>query len=401
MTGIASENDCENCTAGKWSTATGITTDEDCNGACSAGKWSTLTGITSDDDCNHNCSAGKWSSATGITSDGDCNGACSTGTFSTLTGLNPWASGCDGSKVSTPMASSPTFPIHQQAAWSSTAAFDQDYSLVCYRDFTVNKVKCMATKRVREEENQLRVGTVVAGAAIVANNNVMASTDTVGAMTIRVATFQNEGLGIMCVQIKRNDGAHCTVVKHDGAGTVTAGPSMKINWWNSGSIRVATFPGRTDHRAIMCHSHSEKGAKCNALQVNTSTNTIVVVNSLGSIHSPDDFSSHVHPDGYSHSASYLDVVAVSATLAVQCSHDGNSGWKIRCSVLELNATANLLTSHYAGNSSILVPETLSSSHRISMAAMDGKCLIDSDVLIPVFPRSLNTTNVVLYFDSFL
>ena len=163
---------------------------------------------------------------------------------------------------------------------------------------------------------------------------------------------------------------------------------------------MATFPGRTDHRAIMCHSHSEKGAKCNALQVNTSTNTIVVVNSLGSIHSPDDFSSHVHPDGYSHTASYLDVVAVSATLAVQCSHDGNSGWKIRCSVLELNATANLLTSHYAGNSSILVPETLSSSHRISMAAMDGKCLIDSDVLIPVFPRSLNTTNVVLYFDSF-
>jgi hypothetical protein len=208
-------------------------------------------------------------------------------------------------------------------------------------------------------------------------------------MNIRVATWQNQGLGIMCAQIKGNNGVHCTVLKHDGAGTVTAGPSLQINWWKSESIRVATFPGRTDHRAIMCHAkyslvtYQNEGAVCNALQVNTSTNTIVVVNS----HRPDDFSSHVHPDGYSHKASYLDVVAVSATLAVQCSHDGNSGWKIRCSVLELNATANLLTSHYAGTSSILVPETISSSHRISMAAMDGKCLIDSNVLITVFPFS--------------
>ena len=68
--------------------------------------------------------------------------------------------------------------MHEQAAWSSTAAFDQDYSLVCYRDISVNKAKCIATKRLREAENQLRVGTIVpgVGGAIVANNNVMAFT---------------------------------------------------------------------------------------------------------------------------------------------------------------------------------------------------------------------------------
>ena len=84
---------------------------------------------------------------------------------------------CDGAGTD-PMASSPTFPIHQQAAWSSAAAFDQDYSLVCYRDISVNKAKCIATKRVREGEDQLRVGTIVpgVGGAIVANSNVMAFT---------------------------------------------------------------------------------------------------------------------------------------------------------------------------------------------------------------------------------
>jgi hypothetical protein len=89
---------------------------------------------------------------------------------------------CDGAGTD-PMASSPTFPIHQQAAWSSAAAFDQDYSLVCYRDISVNKAKCIATKRVREGEDQLRVGTIVpgVGGAIVANSNVMAFT---GKLTI-------------------------------------------------------------------------------------------------------------------------------------------------------------------------------------------------------------------------
>ena len=171
----------------------------------------------------------------------------------------------------------------------------------------------------------------------------------------------------MCAQIKGNNGVHCTVLKHDGAGTVTAGPSLKINWWSATTVRVAVFPGRSDYRAITCSGHYLNGMKCNSLQVDTSTNTINVINSPSY---PSDSSTSVHPTGYAHTSSYHDVVGVSPTLAVQCSNDGNSGWKVRCSVLELDETTNSLTSHYDDTSSVLLTEDFSMPHRIIMTAMD-------------------------------
>ena len=79
---------CLACAAGRYSTiGEGQTSSAvECNNNCSAGKWSTATGITSDSACNGECGSGKWSSEVGLALD-DCKGRCSLGKFSIKTGL--------------------------------------------------------------------------------------------------------------------------------------------------------------------------------------------------------------------------------------------------------------------------------------------------------------------------
>ena len=85
--GTILESLCKDCSAGKWSDVTNITSDEGCNNKCSAGKYSTATGITSDAACNGACSAGRYSEALGLFAPDQCLGRCPAGTFSSSTGL--------------------------------------------------------------------------------------------------------------------------------------------------------------------------------------------------------------------------------------------------------------------------------------------------------------------------
>ena len=76
------------CSAGKWSSATGLSADAQCQDRCSAGKWSADLGLSSDAQCQGRCSAGKWSADSGVTSDSKCLGRCSQGKYSTTSGLS-------------------------------------------------------------------------------------------------------------------------------------------------------------------------------------------------------------------------------------------------------------------------------------------------------------------------
>ena len=86
-TGLTSNADCTECVAGRYSNITeeGQTTIDACNNECAAGTWSALTGSTTP--CNKLCSQGKFSSKTGLSSDEQCEGKCSIGKYSNLLGL--------------------------------------------------------------------------------------------------------------------------------------------------------------------------------------------------------------------------------------------------------------------------------------------------------------------------
>ena len=85
---ISGSSVCTDCSAGKWSDETGLSSDAQCNGACSAGKWSSQTGLSSDDQCQA-CAAGKFSIAgAGQTSIAVCDQLCSAGKWSAETGLS-------------------------------------------------------------------------------------------------------------------------------------------------------------------------------------------------------------------------------------------------------------------------------------------------------------------------
>ena len=87
QTGRTSNDDCTDCVAGRYSDKTedGQTTIDACNNECAAGTWSDLPGSTTP--CNKLCSKGKFSSTTGLSSDNQCEGKCSIGKYSTLLGL--------------------------------------------------------------------------------------------------------------------------------------------------------------------------------------------------------------------------------------------------------------------------------------------------------------------------
>jgi len=93
------QNGCLNCDAGKYSTATGATSDATCQN-CNAGKYSTATGATSDATCQ-NCAAGRFQGSTGQLSCSTCAlghvstagasscTACPVGTFTRKITTNP------------------------------------------------------------------------------------------------------------------------------------------------------------------------------------------------------------------------------------------------------------------------------------------------------------------------
>ena len=100
---ISSDSQCKVCPAGLWSDETGLTSEGQCKGKCPVGKWSDETGLTSEDQCKNcppgkwshyegrstncfNCDEGKWSDEQGLTSDDECK-LCSEGKWSMQTGL--------------------------------------------------------------------------------------------------------------------------------------------------------------------------------------------------------------------------------------------------------------------------------------------------------------------------
>jgi len=78
---LATNTECKECSAGRFSIIAGITSSEHCTGRCSAGRYSSETGIASDNGCIGRCSAGRYSSETGLTT-GSCNGRCPAGRYS-------------------------------------------------------------------------------------------------------------------------------------------------------------------------------------------------------------------------------------------------------------------------------------------------------------------------------
>ena len=85
VSGLILDDQCQLCLAGRWSDATGTTSN--CTGRCGPGKYSNEIGLTSNDDCKK-CSAGRWSaSGNGFTSNEQCAGRCSPGRYSGETGL--------------------------------------------------------------------------------------------------------------------------------------------------------------------------------------------------------------------------------------------------------------------------------------------------------------------------
>ena len=79
------EASCPACSAGTYSTGTGLTLASTC-ALCSAGTFSTGTGLTLASTCA-SCAAGTYSTGTGLTLAGAC-AKCSAGTYSTGTGVS-------------------------------------------------------------------------------------------------------------------------------------------------------------------------------------------------------------------------------------------------------------------------------------------------------------------------
>ena len=67
------------CSAGKWSNQSGLASDDQCQG-CEAGRYS-IAGVeqTAVTVCDKLCSPGKWSDQSGLVSDDQCQGRCSPG----------------------------------------------------------------------------------------------------------------------------------------------------------------------------------------------------------------------------------------------------------------------------------------------------------------------------------
>jgi len=81
--GVPIPEPCQDCNAGKYSGATGATSQSTCKD-CSAGKYSSATGAMSNATCQ-DCGAGKYSSAAGATSDAICSD-CNAGKYSSAAG---------------------------------------------------------------------------------------------------------------------------------------------------------------------------------------------------------------------------------------------------------------------------------------------------------------------------
>ena len=84
--GTIKSSQCVDCPTGTFSAKSDQV--HSCAGTCSAGKFSSETGIISDSQCKGQCSAGRWSSETGRSSDDQCGGRCSSGKYSAEIGLS-------------------------------------------------------------------------------------------------------------------------------------------------------------------------------------------------------------------------------------------------------------------------------------------------------------------------
>ena len=84
--GTIKSSQCVDCPTGTFSAKSDQV--HSCAGTCSAGKFSSKTGIISDSQCKGQCSAGRWSSETGRSSDDQCDGRCSSGKYSAAIGLS-------------------------------------------------------------------------------------------------------------------------------------------------------------------------------------------------------------------------------------------------------------------------------------------------------------------------
>ncbi len=112
-TGITAADQCQACAAGRWSDERGLAegslctacpegrfsgqppgqvNPSSCDGSCSAGKYSSVAGITSDEQCTL-CGLGKWSDKTARVREAQCNN-CTIGTWTPFPGAAACELGC-------------------------------------------------------------------------------------------------------------------------------------------------------------------------------------------------------------------------------------------------------------------------------------------------------------------